>query len=214
MRKVFTALYSFFSLSAFAQIDSIAYSRDYEFTEGIYLTASQFRQNNPILKSSIVSGIPKSEIDFFKQVIEQKNIVYKDTTGQEQKIETSSLWGYCQNRSVYINFNKEFNKLNVIGTLCHFTAIIINPFGVYKDPISYNYGTGIINTNEELGQFVFNSQTNKVHEFNVENMEILLKNDADLYNQFMVIKKRKKPDAIFVYLRKYNEKHSLYLPQK
>lgn len=211
MRKLFTILYSFFSLAAIAQIDSIAYSRDYEFTEGIYLTVTQFKQNNPILKSAVVSGIPNSELDFLKQIVQQKYIIFKDSTGKEQKIETSSLWGYCQNRSVYINFNKEFNKLNVIGTLCHFTATVVTALG-FRDPMGYN--NGFNNSSDELRQFVFDTKSNKVYDFNVKNMEMLLINDADLYNQFMALKKRQKPDAIFVYLRKYNEKHSLYLPKK
>lgn len=211
MTKLLTILYSFFSLATIAQNDSIAYSRDYEFTEGIYLTVNQFKQNNPILKSAIVSGFPNSELDFLKQVVQQKNIIFKDSTGKEQKVETSSLWGYCQNRSIYINFNKEFNKLNVIGTLCHFTATVVTTLG-FHGPMSY--GNEFNNTTEELRQFVFATETNKVYDFDVKNMEMLLKNDTDLYNQFMAIKKRKKPDAIFVYLRKYNEKHPLFLPVK
>jgi len=211
MRKFFTILYSFFSLSAFAQIDSIAYSRDYEFNEGVFFTVNQFKKNTPIPKQVIVSAIPSSQLDFLKQVMEEKYFSYKDSAGIEQKVETKSLWGYCQNRSVYINFNNEFNKLVVIGTLGYFTAMIVTTVG-FHDPMNYNYGLN--NTADEMHQFVFDSQSNKVLDFNVANMERLLKNDADLYNQFMAIKKRQKSDAIFVYLRKYNEKHPLYLPQK
>lgn len=231
MIKIFTIIFSFFSLIAFAQKNTIAYSRDYEFSEGIFLTVDQFKNNDPIPKSSIVSGIPGNQLDFFKQLVEEKTIIVKDSIGKEQKLETYSIWGYCQNRSVYINiikaFNKtdllyiksidvdrEFRKLDVIGTLCHFTANIINPYGTIKDPMTNfnNNFSSLYYTNEELGQFVFDTQSNKVFEFNVKNMEILLKNDTDLYNQFMALKKRQKPDSIFVYLRKYNEKHPFYLP--
>jgi len=48
--------------------------------------------------------------------------------------------------------------------------------------------------------------------YDVKNMEILLKNDADLYLNFMKFKKRQKSEAIFIYLRKYNENHPFYLP--
>lgn len=209
MNFFLTIIYSFFSLIAFAQSDSIAYSRDYEFTDGIFLTIDQFKNNHPIPKPSIISGIPKSELDFLKQVIEQKNIFYTDLEGVEQKIETAGVWGYCQNRSVYINFNKQFNKLNVIGTLCHFTAMVATTVS-FHDPMGY----GLNNTVNELRQYVFDTQTNKVLDFTVKNMETLLQNDTDLYNQFMALKKREKPDAIFVYLRKFNEKHPLYLLQK
>ncbi|MES2397238.1 MAG: hypothetical protein V4549_14610 [Bacteroidota bacterium] len=211
MKRFLTIIYAFFSLITFAQSDSIAYSRDYEFTEGFFLAVDQFKNNDPVLKSSIISGIPKDQLDFMKQLMEQKNIVFTDSKGVEQKIETLTVWGYCQNRSVYINFNKQFNKLIVIGTLCHFTAMVATSIG-FRDPMGY--GAGLNNTVDELRQYVFDTQTNKVFDFNVKNMEMLLKNDTSLYDQFMALKKREKPDVIFVYLRKFNEKHPLYLLQK
>jgi hypothetical protein len=191
------------------QSDSIAYSRDYEFAEGIYLTVDQFKHNNPIHKSSIISSIPKGQLDFLKQVIESKNIVCKDSSGKELIIETFSIWGYCQNRSVYINFNKQFNKLDVIGTLCHFTALVATSVA-FHDPMSFN--SGVNSTVDELKQYVFDTKNNKILDFNVKNMELLLKNDPDLYNKFMALKKREKPNSIFVFLRKYNEKFPFFLP--
>lgn len=233
MKRFLTIIFSFFLLITFAQSDSIAYSRDYEFTDGVFFNVNHFKKNHPIPKSSIISGVPKNQLDFLKQILENKSIIYTDSLGQEKNIETYGIWGYCQNRSVYINiikaFNKtdllyiksinvdhEFRKLNVIGTLCHFTANVISPFGINGDPMnSFNNNlSSLYNTNEELKQYVFDTQTNKVFDFNVKNMEILLKCDTDLYNQFMVLKKREKPDVIFVYLRKFNEKHPLYLPVK
>lgn len=211
MKRFLAVIFSFFSLITLAQSDSIAYSRDYEFTEGFFLAVDQFKNNHPVLKSSIISGIPKDQLDFMKQVVEQKNMVFADSKGVEQKIETLTIWGYCQNRSVYINFNKQFNKLIVIGTLCHFTAMVATSVG-FRDPMGY--GAGLNNTVDELRQYVFDAQTNKVFDFNVKNMEMLLKNDTMLYEQFMALKKREKPDVIFVYLRKFNEKHPLYLHKK
>lgn len=211
MKRFLTIIYAFFSLITCAQPDSIAYSRDYEFTEGFFLAVDQFKNNDPILKSSVISGIPKNQLDFMKQLVEQKNIVFTDSKGVEQKIETLTVWGYCQNRSVYINFNKQFNKLIVIGTLCHFTAMVATSIG-FRDPMGY--GAGLNNTVDELRQYVFDTKTNKVFDFNVKNMEMLLKNDTILYDQFMALKKREKPDVIFVYLRKFNEKHPLFLLQK
>ena len=211
MKVHFSIVLFFVSFFCPAQIDSVAYSRDYEFKEGIYLSANQFKKNDPILKDLIVSGYPKTQSDFLTQMFTQKYIVIKDTLGTEQKIESATVFGYCQNRSIYINFGKEFNRLNVIGTLCHFTATIVTASG-YRDPMDYNYA---INTSaNELRQFVFDTRTNKVHDFNVKNMEEILKDDNELYNQFMALKKREKPDVIFIYLRKYNEKHLLYLPAK
>ncbi len=191
---------------AFSQADSIAYSRDFEFKEGIYLTVNQFKSNSPILRKSVVSAVGKNELDFFFQVTELNEITYRDIAGTEQQIKTTDVWGFCQNRSVYINLNNHFNKLIVIGSLGHFTAPVKTSVA-YHDPMN-----GYSNTVEELRQFTLDLKNNKVYEFNSKNMEMLLKSDNDLYTQFMGLKKRDKANSIFIYLRKYNEKYPFYLP--
>ncbi|MCW3072192.1 MAG: hypothetical protein JWO44_2082 [Bacteroidetes bacterium] len=209
MRKLVFIFLFFIQLTGFSQADSIAYSREYEFREGIFLNVEQFRKNEPVPKSAIISSYPKTQVDFMKQVTDQRYISYKAADGSEQKVETLSLWGYCQNRSLFINFNNELNRVNQIGTLCHFTSIVNTPIS-YQDPMN-TYG---INTTDEMRQFVFDTQSNKVLDFNVKNMELLLQNDPGLYTEFMKLKKRKKADAIFIFLRRYNENHPLYLPVK
>lgn len=206
MRIISTLIvFLFCNYVAVSQTDSIAYSRDYEFNEGIYLTIEQFKSNSPVQRQSIVTSIPRNELDFFYQITEQKKVVYIDSAGKEQHVETSTIWGYCQNRAVYINLNKEFNKLNVIGMLCHFTATVrIN--AAYHDPMHFN------NTVDELRQFVLDMKTNKIYEFGPLNMEQLLQNDPELYNQFKSLKRRDKANSIFVYLRKFNDRHPFYLP--
>ncbi len=211
MQQVTALFFLFFSVTCMAQTNTVAYTRDYEFKEGLFLTLEQFKKNKPILKSAIVSILPKDQIDFLTQVTEQKSITYKDTAGVEQKIETNTIWGFYQNRTVFINFNNEFNRINVIGTLSLFSAMVVQA-PMRNEPIGDMYA--IEPAFQELRQFVYDTQTNKVFDFNVKNMELLLKNDAELYAQFMKLKKRKKADSIFIYLRKYNEKHPLYLASK
>ncbi len=189
MRKL-ACIFSIISMSCLAQDGLTAYTHDYEFTEGVFLTADQFKQNNPLSKLSIISSVPKNEIDFIKEAAEQKYFTYKDSSGKEQKVESAALWGYSQNRSVYINFNKTFNRLNVIGTLCHFTAVIRTSVGFF-DPMTVG---GMGNTVDELRQFLFDTKTTKIYDFNSKNMEMLLKNDPGLYTAFMAMSKRKKDD--------------------
>lgn len=207
LRNINILLFVFTSSFCFGQ-DLVPYSKDYEFNEGVFLSLEHFKNNAPITKAMIVSGIPKTQTDFFTELVEQKTIVFKDSAGAEKTIQTASIWGYCQNRSIYLNFNKEFTRLNVIGNICHFTSMVTVQ-GSYRDPMDYNYG--INNTYQELRQFVYDTKSNKVLDFNSKNMELLLSDDEVLHKEFMVLKKRQKTDSIFIYLRKYNEKHPLYL---
>ena len=165
MKQVFGSLCMFFSLLSEAQTNTVAYSRDYEFKEGIFLTLEQFKNNAPILKSAIVSVLPKSQIDFLTQVLEQKTVIYKDSSGSEQKLESASIWGFSQNRTIFINFNNEFNRINVIGTLSLFSAIVVQT-PMRNEPIGDMYA--IEPTFQELHQFVFDMQTNKVFDFSLK----------------------------------------------
>lgn len=190
-----------------SQNAAIPYSRDFEFKEGIYLTIDQFKQNRPIPVSAIVSSVPKNDLNFLTQVVEQKTITFKDDSGQEQKLATSTIWGYCRNRSIFLNFNQAFNRLNVIGSLCHFTSEVV--VMTYQDPTYY--GRGINNSYRELKQFILNTATNKVSDFTVSAMEDAMQDDAELLSEFEQLKRKQKTNSIFIYLRKFNDKHPLYL---
>lgn len=208
MKKIITLLLFFYSVLSFAQTDSIAYDRDFEFKEGIYLTVNQFKTNRPIPQSAIVSSVPRTELNFLTQVLEKKKISYKDEKGVEQEIATNTIWGYCRNRTVYLNFNQTFNRINVIGNLCHFTSEVV-VLSTYQDPMYYNHGMS--NSYNELRQFIFCTGSNTVKDFNVSSMEEILKNDKELNDEFAKLKKKDKANSIFIYLRRYNEKHPLYI---
>jgi hypothetical protein len=212
MYRIFVLLFLFIFSICKAQLSkNVPYSRDYEFKEGVYLSISQFKNNAPILKSDIESILPKDQIDFLTQVLEQKVVTYTDSAGQKQKNQPGTQWGYAQNRAIYINFNNEFNRMNVIGTLCLFSAMIVQS-SIRNEPLGDMYA--IQPSFQELRQYVLDTQTNKILDFDAKSMELLLKNDAVLYEGFMKLKKRAKADSIFIYLRKYNENHPLYLPLK
>ena len=49
-------------------------------------------------------------------------------------------------------------------------------------------------------------------EYDIENTELLLMRDSELYEEFVRLPNNKRKDLMFVYIRKYNEKNPLYLP--
>lgn len=209
MRTILILTFFFTLGTGLAQTDSVAYTHDYEFKEGIYLDVNQFLKNSPIPKSYILSNAPKEQIDFVSQSLEGKYVKYTDAGGKEQQLECATAWGYSQNHSVFIHFNKSFNRVNVIGTLCHLVATVTTLSGMH-DPMDYNYA--INNTYDELRQFVFDTRTNQIYDFTVKNMASLLASDPDLSAEFGKLSKKKQSDSVFLYLRKFNQKHPLYLP--
>lgn len=191
----------------------VAYSKDFQFKEGLYLDFQQFRSNQPVPKSRIVSDYDKNDLAFFDQLFSKKNtnIKYLGSSGVEQTVASSGLWGYSKNNGIYINYDGVFYRMGVIGSLCHFVANVTS-YVYAPDPFyGMRYGTTSVPV-KELKQFILETGTGRLHNFNIESMEYLLKEDVDLYNEFMALKRRKKKDAIFIYLRRYNEKHPLYFP--
>lgn len=82
------------------------------------------------------------------------------------------------------------------------------------DPYYYNdpFGNPYPRYTYISSQYILDFEFGKVLEFTVENMEAVLQRDAELYKEFLALKKRKKRDSIFLYLRKYNEKHPIFFP--
>lgn len=208
LKKRIALVCLFVSSFVYSQTAPVAYTRDFEFTEGLYLTFQHFKNNLPIAKSAIISDNSKTDTDFLKNETEKKQISYLGLSGNETKIETSSIWGYYQNRSLYIHYNNKFNRVNNIGTLIHFTAVVISTI-TFMDPMYSNYG--IKTTTDELRQYIYDTETHKVVPLDVKNLSELLKRDAELSAEYEALKKREKMDSQFIYLRKYNEKHPLLI---
>jgi hypothetical protein len=189
-----------------SQTDSIPYSSGFKFKEGIYLTFADFRSNKPIPKSAIVSDHDKSALDFLRKELTQRTINYTDSSGKLQAISPVKLWGFSENNSVYIHYNSDFNKIVVMGSLCHFTATYTSY--MTTDPTVGGIGGGT--PVESMQQYVLDMQTGVVSDFILPNMEILFQRDAEIYKEFMALRKNKRKQMMFFYLRKYNEKHPLY----
>ena len=187
--------------------DSVMYTKDLQLKDGLYVSFTDLRSNNPILKSNIITNYNKTALDFFKQELSKTEIKYLDSSKTERTIKTSKLWGYCSENNIYINYGREFSKVMVVGSICHFTAIMevrLGGTGYYQN------APATINSGYEYEQFVFDFNSGQILAFEVANMEALLKPDDVLYNEYMLLKKKKKRELMFFYLRKYNEKHPIY----
>jgi hypothetical protein len=206
----------FFLLNALqAQRKTVEYSRDFSFREGVYLSLTDFKNNNPIPSSRIVFSTNRGDRDFLKYVLNKKVVTYIDSTGKQQEIESEKIWGYSSNDMLYIKYGVNYNRVAVVGSLCHFIATTqtVAPF---RNPYPYNRYDPTINQVQYIyttNQHILDFETGVVQEFNVLSMETLLKRDEVLYNEFVSLSKRKKKESVFIFLRKYNDRHPIYFPE-
>lgn len=225
MKRFF--LFYFFLICALpmvAQPDSanmVKYTPRFEFNEGLYLNFEQIKKNAPVPKSKIVANFSYDDPDFFAKLIEQKTISLYDELGTRREVKTKDIWGFSQHGKVYVNLHNEFNRVPYIGNISHFVAdkTVYNsnynnyPYSYYN-PYYYNpyYYNQPQSTSVEMRQYLLDFETGKVLDYNLKNVEVLLMRDPELHDEFMALRKRKRKKSMFLYLRKYNDKHPLFFP--
>ncbi|NLA24522.1 MAG: hypothetical protein GX879_06110 [Bacteroidales bacterium] len=207
------------TLGIFAQDSThVAYSFNYEFVDGIYLNFNQFKNNSPIQSEAIIlKNTEYDASDLFDYIENSKEISYYNELGNLNTIAVKKLWGYCKNGRPHVYFSQGFWQIPFIGSICHFVANITvyydyNP-SMYYDPYYYHRMPHGRHTTE-IFQMLIDMETGVLTDFNVENVAILLQRDKDLSEEFNSLRKRKKRNMIFYYIRMYNQKHPLYMPIK
>jgi hypothetical protein len=153
--------------------------------------------------------------------------------GLRQEVAKNAIWGYSRNGVLYVQIQENFNRITFVGSICHFVADITtydsrysSPYGYY-DPYYSSYGySNYYNpyssyyspyrqssmTRNELKQYLIDFESGKVLEFNMEDTELLLMKDNQLYEEYVQLSRKKKKELMFVYIRKFNEKTPLYIP--
>ncbi len=217
-------------VSGLAQTDSVKrvkYTPEFQFTAGLYLDFNQMRENRPIPSVRIISKDDPMDFSFFKNLVKNKTIGYFDEFGAQQEISTASVWGYCQDGKVYIQYNGEFNRIPIIGRVCHFIADLTvvdtryDPYyndyysgyysGYYYNPYYSRPYTRTTRT-QEMRQYLLDFETGKVMDFNKESVKVMLMQDPELYDEFSRVKKRQQNDLLFFFLRRLNEKYPVMVP--
>jgi hypothetical protein len=216
------------------KVGMVKYTPDFRFNDGIYLNFDQVKLNSPIPKAKLLTSVDYNDREFFNKVLENERIYFYDNMGVRQEVPKSNIWGYSRNGVLYVQIQENFNRITFVGNICHFVADITtydshgynSPYGYYDpyySPYSYSnyynpynpyyspYGRNNL-TRNELKQYLIDFESGKVLEFDIDNTELLLMKDNQLYEEYVQLSRKKKKELMFVYIRKFNEKNPLYLP--
>ncbi|MDD2637111.1 MAG: hypothetical protein PHW82_16600 [Bacteroidales bacterium] len=204
-------------LGAIAQKDStnlVKYDFSFTFKDGIYPNFNSFKNNDPIPPESIIS--PDYSDDFYNKLDTAQSIIYYGKFGSSISIPVRSIWGYSKNGKPYILWADKFNLIPYVGQITHFVSTVTVYYSSYQDPFynSYHYNSYSRGyQSEELRQFIIDMQTGKIIDYNLKNIETILKRDIDIYNDFMKLRKRKRNKQMFYFIKLYNEKNHLFIPE-
>ncbi|MGZ3865152.1 MAG: hypothetical protein ACXVC6_00195 [Bacteroidia bacterium] len=212
-----------FAINTFAQTDSVAYSGEMVLKDGLYFSYTDMRRNNPFPKEGIISNADKTELDFILKTLNDNQEISVAYNGQPEKVSTKKIWGFCQNNTVYINFQGKFYRIPVFGNISNFlgTVEVYNNYGSgFYGGVGVGMGMGYGGMmgspmpvkQRETRQFIFDFYSGDIMDYTLENVEILISRDLKLYEEFMQLKKKKRRDMMMLYVRKYNVAHPVKFP--
>ena len=191
----------------------VEYTTDYKFTDGIFLYFDQVKTNTPLPKTRIITTVNYDHPQFFDILLNNKQISYYDNLGQQNSLLTKDIWGYANNGVLYIKNNNSFSRITLVGSISHF----VSSYTTYNTTPSVSYGNPYYSSTNnypstEMRQYILDFSTGKVYDYTVENLMILFMKDTELYDEYNSLRKKKKRQQKFIFLRKFNERNPLMVP--
>lgn len=207
MRWIITVIFVVISFNNYliAQSDSVKYTPDYEFKSGIYRTFEEFKNNDPsIPASAIIRGNQGEQVLISNLLGDEKIYYYNDNLHKKVRLRKGEFWGYCSHNVVYIYSNNFFNQLFRIGSISYFVETGNALFFNANDPVARRTHT-----------FKYlDFRNGRTYDFNTFIFEELIKDDKELYDEFIGLKRKsKKKKAMYQFLNRYNERHPIYFPE-
>ena len=223
-----------FSTSVFGQEEeereNVKYTHDFRFIDGIYMNFEQVKQNAPLPKYKILTNADYHDPEFFDKVLKNDVLYYFDDNATRNEILLEDIWGYSRNGVLYIKIGGDFNRITILGGICHFVGTVTVTDTRYVDPYynrynpygynSYNYYNNFYSpqrattySRTEMKQFILDFETGKVMDYNSGNLEIALMRDPELHDEYSLLKSKERKQLKFVYIRKFNERNPVYFPK-
>lgn len=226
---------SMFPFALSAQ-QKLKYDVDFTFKDGLYISFLDFKNNNPIPITHILSDFDIRDQNYLDQVLSSDSISYFDNLYEERIIAVESLWGYSQRGKVYIGFGAsqsfdnpeffDFYPLLTIGRVCFFTAyeafyrsIGVGPqMGGFQDPMMFNDQMTVTETAQV--QFIFKIEDGRLiladrgdlNGFPPRLIRDLIQSDPVLTTEFDSLNTKEQKQTGMFYIRKFNERNPVYFP--
>lgn len=214
----------------------VEYSSEFVFKEGIYLSFEDFKNNNPVPITYIISDYDIRASDYIDQVLLPDSIRYYDRLLEERSVAVHDIWGYCQRNRIFIAFGAEqsydnpdffdFYPLISIGAVSYFCAteayyrnVSAGPqMGMgYRDPM-FNDQMTVTETGQV--QLLLDFRTGRVLLANrgelssvpPELVSELIEADSALTIEFDRLSGRDQKQKGMFFIRRFNERNPIYFP--
>ena len=207
-------LASFVNVFSQNKTDSVQYSIDFKFNDGLFITFDQVLANQAVPYKNIITSENYLDAFFITKVVAKKKIKFF-FKGQKTEIETKNIWGYATNGVLYIQHMSKFYRIPSIGKISFFIATEEVKYQTQIDPWNMNYYdpyNTTTRTSTELHKYLIDFENGTLYDYSIQNIATLIQSDSTLFEEFTALKKRKRKQMAFIYLRRFNDKNSLYFP--
>lgn len=197
-----------------AQNDSIKYSVDFKFDDGLFLSFEHVQSNRSIPFKNIITQKNILDPTILNDLFQQKTIqLFID--GEKRKILTGQIWGYSKNGVLYIKHLDQFYRIPSIGQISFFAAQVEVRHIPNVDPWNNSYVArqNSSYSTTELQSFLLDFNEGVLYEYSAKNVEKLISPNQELHQNFLSLKKRKRRQMAFIYIRRFNESRPLYFPK-
>jgi hypothetical protein len=195
------------TVASMAQPDStwVQYKGGFDFREGIYLDFHSFRYNSP---SYPLEELTDEQGIRIREIRGSNRFFHPDSTGERKEIDLDRAWGFCDNNVIHVHAGDGFFRIGMMGSLAH---VLFEES--YRDmDAAYPYGGTSVQTVQS--EYILNMATGEFMRFDAAAMEKALADDEVLKPQWDEIpKKKRKQEVLYLFLRRYNDRHPLYFPR-
>jgi hypothetical protein len=244
MKALFSLFFFLFPIafSSLAQ-QNLEYTPDFVFKEGVYLSFEDFKNNNPIALTHILSDFDIRSTDYVWQVLNTDSITYFDNLFEERIAPVNKVWGFCSNNKIHVGINtverserwndRDWFQLISIGAYSYFTAVILverfmppnqgmmMPGGgmSMNDPMlnrqmsSYEESVSIQMLLDFPNGEFIQLAFGDLNSISPKLMSVLLQNDASLQREYLNQSARDQKKISMFYIRKFNQRSPIYFPQ-
>jgi hypothetical protein len=189
-----------------SQQDSVPFNPDRPQADMVFMDYWSLRHLSGISKEQLQGKMDKRQLDFISKVLSVPVFQY-EASGSIHTANSKEVYAYFQNNTFYINYEGEFYRVPVFGSIAFFVANV-KVMRTYVDPrFGFPSSTGYT---YELREFLMDVYTGNLEEFNLKRAGELISRDAELGAEYNKLSHRKKKDATYHYIRTYNQKHPFY----
>ena len=191
-----------------AQSDTmlVRYEGGFDFREGVYFDFAAFKHNKPSVPLEKLLNDQGKHIADLRSASDK--LFYLDSAGTKQRINLDRTWGFCDHDVVFVHAGSGFSRIGLMGAIAHLVYD-----ATYSTVPDYGYGYGTNAYTVEQQSFL-DMDTGAFLPVTADGIQQVIQRDELLKEEFDAVpKKKRKEEVIFLFMRRYNERHPLYFPR-